>query len=198
MTGFDAFKKAFDYLCEKRKSKLSTVGFTLETCYLVGGKIRLNHLAFADDLFLFSHGDAASVQVLSQVLLRFELLSGLAANKEKSEVFFAGVPDPTKSSILHILDFVEGSLPIKYLGGCPSPFLEALPQGLSASPRENLLTPACLGDKLPLLSHFGSRIVYDAALPKSAKVCSIISGSDWLWPASSSADLLDLRLSTLS
>jgi hypothetical protein len=39
--GFDAFKKAFNYLCEKIKSKLSTVGFTLETRYLVGGKTAL-------------------------------------------------------------------------------------------------------------------------------------------------------------
>ncbi|GJT01427.1 hypothetical protein Tco_0822596 [Tanacetum coccineum] len=55
-------------------------------------KLKLINLCFADDLFLFSHGDMDSVKVIKEALNEFKEAPGL------------------------ILPFKEGYLPVKYLG----------------------------------------------------------------------------------
>ncbi|KAJ9562241.1 hypothetical protein OSB04_007401 [Centaurea solstitialis] len=83
--------------------------------------IDLTHLCFADDLFVFTGGDVASVEILKKALFLFEKKAGLAPNLSKSDVFFGNVPDATKDAILECLPFRMGSFPIRYLGVPLSP-----------------------------------------------------------------------------
>ncbi|KAJ9536675.1 LOW QUALITY PROTEIN: hypothetical protein OSB04_un000148 [Centaurea solstitialis] len=76
--------------------------------------IALTHLCFADDLFVFTGGDVASVEVLKKALFLFEKRSGLSPNLTKSDVFFG-------NAILTCLPFRMGSFPIRYLGVPLSP-----------------------------------------------------------------------------
>ncbi|GKA03943.1 hypothetical protein Tco_0676724 [Tanacetum coccineum] len=55
-------------------------------------KLELVNLCFADDLFLFAYGDVHSVSIIKEALDEFKL------------------------SILQVLPFEEGTLPVKYLG----------------------------------------------------------------------------------
>ncbi|XP_059669114.1 uncharacterized protein LOC132314246 [Cornus florida] len=79
-------------------------------------KLSITHLAFADDLLLFSFGNLAFVTVLHNVLTRFLQWSGLSINCSKSHVFFSGVDNQTKVAILNLLLFDAGVLPLTYLG----------------------------------------------------------------------------------
>ncbi|KAG8638072.1 hypothetical protein MANES_15G190551v8, partial [Manihot esculenta] len=78
--------------------------------------IKVNHLCFADVLFLFSHGDYESVKGLGNALKHFEIVSGLQVNDSKSSVYFVRVSDQVKRQILQTLNFREGTLPVTYLG----------------------------------------------------------------------------------
>ncbi|GKF10113.1 putative reverse transcriptase domain, reverse transcriptase zinc-binding domain protein, partial [Tanacetum coccineum] len=79
-------------------------------------KLDIINLYFADDLFLFAHWDAASAQVIMGALHEFKLASGLTPSLPKSTTYFCNVLNHTKLSILNILPFEEGHLPVKYLG----------------------------------------------------------------------------------
>ncbi|KAJ9536694.1 hypothetical protein OSB04_un000167 [Centaurea solstitialis] len=81
----------------------------------------ITHLCFADDLFVFTGGDVASVEVLKRALFLFEKRAGLAPNLSKSDVFFGNVDGSTKEAILACLPFRMGSFPIRYLGVPLSP-----------------------------------------------------------------------------
>ena len=48
----------------------------------------ITHLCFADDLFVFTRGDLASVEVLKRALHMFQICSGLEPSIAKSKVFF--------------------------------------------------------------------------------------------------------------
>nr|GEW51029.1 hypothetical protein [Tanacetum cinerariifolium] len=76
----------------------------------------LVNLCFADDFFLFSHGDVHSVKVIKEALEEFKNASGLISSLPKSTAYFCNVLNHVKLSILHILPFGEGRLPVKYLG----------------------------------------------------------------------------------
>ncbi|GKB47584.1 hypothetical protein Tco_0898337 [Tanacetum coccineum] len=79
-------------------------------------KLNLIKLYFADDLFLFAHGDVNSAQVIMAYLDEFKGVSGLVPSLLKSTTYFFNVLNHTKLAILNILPFKEGRLPIKYLG----------------------------------------------------------------------------------
>ncbi|GJR25721.1 hypothetical protein Tco_1101953 [Tanacetum coccineum] len=79
-------------------------------------KLKLINLCFADDLFLFSHGDTDSVKVIKEALNEFKEASGLVPSLPKSKGYFCNVLNFTKIAILQILPFEEGYLPVKYLG----------------------------------------------------------------------------------
>lgn len=81
----------------------------------------LSHLCFADDLFVFTRGDVASVEVLKRALEIFKLRSGLTPSLEKSEMFFGNVAEDVKTAILNCLPFRQGIFPIRYLGVPLSP-----------------------------------------------------------------------------
>ncbi|GKC16679.1 putative reverse transcriptase domain, reverse transcriptase zinc-binding domain protein [Tanacetum coccineum] len=79
-------------------------------------KLDIINLCFADDLFLFAHGDANSAQVIMGALDEFKLASGLTPSLPKSTAYFCNVLNHTKLSIFNILPFEEGHLSVKYLG----------------------------------------------------------------------------------
>ncbi|GJY01145.1 hypothetical protein Tco_0359297 [Tanacetum coccineum] len=79
-------------------------------------KLELVNLCFADDLFLFAHGDVHSSTVIMEALNEFKLASGLVLSIPKSTAYFCNVLNHVKLGILNILPFEEDRLPIKYLG----------------------------------------------------------------------------------
>ncbi|GJW93328.1 hypothetical protein Tco_0173000 [Tanacetum coccineum] len=79
-------------------------------------KLKLVNLCFADDLFLFGHGDVGSVTIINNALFEFKEASGLVPSLPKSTAYFCNVLNFTKIDILQILPFEEGRLPVKYLG----------------------------------------------------------------------------------
>lgn len=56
------------------------------------------------------------MQVVKDCLINLEELSGLSPNPGKSSLFTCGVDNNTKDSLLGVLGFKEGSLPVRYLG----------------------------------------------------------------------------------
>lgn len=74
------------------------------------------HLAFADDLLLFSRGDPTLMKVLANTLGEFSETSSLKINKHKSHMFMAGVRPYEAQQIRDLFDFPLGNLPIRYLG----------------------------------------------------------------------------------
>ncbi|GJU56847.1 putative reverse transcriptase domain, reverse transcriptase zinc-binding domain protein [Tanacetum coccineum] len=79
-------------------------------------KLNLINLCFADDLFLFSHGDVESARVIMDKLEEFNDASGLTPSLPKSTTYFCYVLNHTKFDILNVLPFEEDKLPTKYLG----------------------------------------------------------------------------------
>ncbi|XP_074315726.1 uncharacterized protein LOC141651935 [Silene latifolia] len=80
------------------------------------GPLQLNHLLFADDLLLFSKGDEVSIMWLLRAFSTFSIASGLALNKDKSDIYFNGMPQASINTILQVSGFKRGSLPFRYLG----------------------------------------------------------------------------------
>ncbi|KAK6120883.1 hypothetical protein DH2020_045380 [Rehmannia glutinosa] len=78
--------------------------------------LKITHLAFADDLMLFSKGDLPSVKILIDCLNEFKNASGLDVNSFKSNIFTAGIIGDKLDNILNLLNFPLGSLPVRYLG----------------------------------------------------------------------------------
>ena len=76
-------------------------------------KLKLSHLAFADDLMLFSRGDIPSISIIFDCLKDFEGKSGLQANALKSYVFSAGVEGLEFQSILDLTCFPKGVMPFR-------------------------------------------------------------------------------------
>ncbi|KAJ9536537.1 hypothetical protein OSB04_un000289 [Centaurea solstitialis] len=83
--------------------------------------LSITHLCFADDLFIFSGGNLASVEIVKRALDRFRRISGLEPNLSKSEVFFSNVDDDIKAAILGFMPLNAGVFPIRYLGVPLSP-----------------------------------------------------------------------------
>ncbi|GKC30216.1 RNA-directed DNA polymerase, eukaryota, reverse transcriptase zinc-binding domain protein, partial [Tanacetum coccineum] len=79
-------------------------------------KMELINLCFADDLFLFAHGDDNSAKVIMELLDEFKLVSRLTHSLPKSTTYFCNVLNCTKLAILQIMPFEEGRLLVKYLG----------------------------------------------------------------------------------
>ncbi|GJR07706.1 putative RNA-directed DNA polymerase [Tanacetum coccineum] len=79
-------------------------------------KLNIMNLCFADDLFLFAHGDVESARVIMDSLQEFKDASGLTPSLPKSTAYFCNVLTYVKIGILNILPFEEGNLPVKYLG----------------------------------------------------------------------------------
>ncbi|GJU77454.1 hypothetical protein Tco_1274524 [Tanacetum coccineum] len=91
----------------------NTSSFTYHRFY---SKLKLVNLCFADDLFLFAHGDVDSVKIIKNALFEFKEASGLVPSLPKSTAYFCNILNYTKIDILQILPFEEGRLLVKYLG----------------------------------------------------------------------------------
>lgn len=107
------FVLAMDNLSRILKVNAANPDFNYHPKY---GKIELTHLAFADDIVLFSRGDYESVNVLTKYLQRFALASGLELNLNKSKLFPAGVSDTELSMLQQATGFSFGDFPVCYLG----------------------------------------------------------------------------------
>ncbi|GJU96907.1 RNA-directed DNA polymerase, eukaryota, reverse transcriptase zinc-binding domain protein [Tanacetum coccineum] len=86
-----------------------------EAVFEMGGdpdKLKLINLCFADDLFLFAHGDVDSAEVIMACLDEFNEVSRLVPSLPKSTTYFCNVLNHTKLAILNILPFEEGHLPV--------------------------------------------------------------------------------------
>ncbi|GJS99508.1 RNA-directed DNA polymerase, eukaryota, reverse transcriptase zinc-binding domain protein [Tanacetum coccineum] len=79
-------------------------------------KLKITHLCFADDLLIFCHGDLESVKIMKKSLDEFSGVSGLLPNMHKSTIFFGGLSSAEQHSIINIIPFSVGKLPIRYLG----------------------------------------------------------------------------------
>ncbi|GKD83620.1 RNA-directed DNA polymerase, eukaryota, reverse transcriptase zinc-binding domain protein [Tanacetum coccineum] len=77
--------------------------------------LKITHLCFADDLLVFCHGDPESVKVMKKSLDEFSGFSGLLPNLQKSTIFFGGLSSAEQQSILYIIPFPIGKLPVRYL-----------------------------------------------------------------------------------
>ncbi|GJV16116.1 putative RNA-directed DNA polymerase [Tanacetum coccineum] len=78
--------------------------------------LNIINLCFADDLFLFAHGDVDSACVIIDSLDEFKNASGITLSLPKSTAYFCNVLNHVKLGILNILPFEEGKLSVKYLG----------------------------------------------------------------------------------
>ncbi|XP_074318620.1 uncharacterized protein LOC141655438 [Silene latifolia] len=78
--------------------------------------MKLTHVVFADDLQLFSKGDAPSMILILRTFATFSISSGLKMSKGKTNVCFNGVNSVLKQEIIQISGLVEGKLPFRYLG----------------------------------------------------------------------------------
>ncbi|GFZ00486.1 O-methyltransferase family protein [Actinidia rufa] len=80
------------------------------------GGLKIKHLAYANDLVLFSRGDPTSVSILMEKLNHFGVCSGLNINLTKSSFHSAGISDTDLDIIKGITGFSQGSFPFRYLG----------------------------------------------------------------------------------
>ncbi|KAL0889621.1 hypothetical protein Bca101_013604 [Brassica carinata] len=75
----------------------------------------VSHLAFADDIMVFFDGEKSSLEIISDTFEEFSGWSGLTMNKQKTELYTAGLTQPEIEDLTS-LGFTLGSLPIRYLG----------------------------------------------------------------------------------
>ncbi|CAH9111778.1 unnamed protein product [Cuscuta europaea] len=107
------FVICLEYLSRLLHNRTNTTAFKFHPkC----GKLKITHVAYADDLMLFSKGDFPFIKVLIDALDEFGNVSGLKLNFDKSSIFLGELTDYELNYILHMIDFKEGSFPVRYLG----------------------------------------------------------------------------------
>lgn len=80
---------------------------------------KINHLAFADDIILFSGGCRKSLDLMMETLSNYERVSGQEFNKLKSSVSLSNKKDEqARQRVEAITGMTYKGFPIKYLG-CP-------------------------------------------------------------------------------
>lgn len=77
--------------------------------------LEISHLMFADDVMIFFDGNSSSLHGIYETPEDFAGWSGLHMNREKTQLFHAGLSQP-ESTALASYGFTPGSLPIRYLG----------------------------------------------------------------------------------
>lgn len=107
------FVLAMEYLSRMLKSLHSHPNFKF---HVRCDKHKITHLAFADDLLLFSKGDRDSIKALMDVLEVFGNTSGLRCNLSKSELYTAGLNDSDVFDLHTLTGLRIGSFPFRYLG----------------------------------------------------------------------------------
>ncbi|KAL0439672.1 UNVERIFIED_CONTAM: hypothetical protein Slati_2450200 [Sesamum latifolium] len=80
------------------------------------GEVQLFQLGFADDLLLFSRADMSSIHIFKRGLTVFADFSGLHVNPQKSYLILSRSASAYRDTLLPILGYQEGRLPLRYLG----------------------------------------------------------------------------------
>ncbi|KAL8122679.1 hypothetical protein AgCh_010876 [Apium graveolens] len=78
-------------------------------------ELRLNHLFFADDVLIFSHGSKNSVQHIMNSITAFSSWSGLTPSIHKSTSYLCNC-DTDFTNWFDTLSIPRGNLPVKFLG----------------------------------------------------------------------------------
>ncbi|GJW99594.1 putative reverse transcriptase domain-containing protein, partial [Tanacetum coccineum] len=78
-------------------------------------KLKIINICFADNLIMFSRGDATSARYLMEALNEYKEVSGLVSSIPKSMVFMCNVPAHIKDTIMHLMPFQIDTLSVKYL-----------------------------------------------------------------------------------
>ena len=77
----------------------------------------VSHLLFADDCFLFFRVEEAQTQIMKDILLKYEAVSGQSINLPKFEIFYSqNFAENLKNAIAHILGVCAVLGTGKYLG----------------------------------------------------------------------------------
>uniref|UniRef100_A0A803P436 Reverse transcriptase domain-containing protein n=1 Tax=Cannabis sativa TaxID=3483 RepID=A0A803P436_CANSA len=76
----------------------------------------LNHLAFADDVLLFCHGDLKSVMYMLQALKLFSIISDLHPNPSKTAIYCSNLDQGCVNKILQLSGYMRQNLPFTYQG----------------------------------------------------------------------------------
>lgn len=79
------------------------------------GDLSISHLMFADDVMIFFDGGSSSMHGICETLDDFADWSGLKVNKDKSQLFQAGL-DLSERITSAAYGFPAGTFPIRYLG----------------------------------------------------------------------------------
>ncbi|XP_010534653.1 PREDICTED: uncharacterized protein LOC104810153 [Tarenaya hassleriana] len=75
----------------------------------------ITHLTFADDVMIFTTGDAQSLVHVKEILATFSGYSGLHLNMAKTEIFLGGMTQQEASDLSASLGIQVGTLPVRYL-----------------------------------------------------------------------------------
>lgn len=78
-------------------------------------ELKITHLMFADDVMIFFDGRSDSLHGISECLEDFASWSGLVMNRNKTELYSAGL-DLSETNALVAYGFPTGTLPVRYLG----------------------------------------------------------------------------------
>lgn len=144
--------------------------------------LRITHLAYADDLLLFSKGDVGSISMIMGCMKTFGDMAGLHVNLQKLNVYFSSVEERVKEEILNITEFECGSIPFRYLGiplsskkpnTCDySRLVDAIRTKISAWPRHTL----SYAGKLELIRSViqGIECYWLSILPLSSNIIDLI------------------------
>ncbi|VFQ96694.1 unnamed protein product [Cuscuta campestris] len=92
---------------------------SMESSYIknfnTGRDLLISHLAYADDITIFSNGDARNLLKLKNLLQKYLDASGQEINYNKSR-FYTGIKARDISKIENLLHMKHDRLPFKYLG----------------------------------------------------------------------------------
>lgn len=106
------FALCLEYLSRSFKALYCNRGFRFHPrCK----RSKITHLAFANDLLLFSYGDLNSISVMWVIFTNFSSVSGLHPNPEKCAIYFSGVSREEEDEIMKYLRVPRGEFPFKYL-----------------------------------------------------------------------------------
>ncbi|XP_059654960.1 uncharacterized protein LOC132301748 [Cornus florida] len=90
-------------------------GIIIPSDAIIKAGLTITHQFFADDLLMVVRANMATVLCLKRTLVHFEKLSGLAVNKDISELYFTSSVR-RRSVVVRALGCKVGSLPFNYLG----------------------------------------------------------------------------------
>ncbi|KAL0368126.1 UNVERIFIED_CONTAM: hypothetical protein Scaly_1031500 [Sesamum calycinum] len=121
--------------------------------YFTRGSLKISHLAFADDVIIFSKGTRKELKILMDFLHHYEVISGHRINKEKSSFTVdKRTPNLRIQCIQHVTGFRLKHLPIIYLG---APLFKGNKKGVLFDELVQKIKNRISGWEKALLSHGG-------------------------------------------